>query len=110
MALGFRNGVMYDFFKSRRPGTLIPEAADGNKRAAGVGFKWLNAQMSDGRNFLAGDRLSLADLRLYIVYSFYSKHDPSMQVDPGLQYIAAWQRRMESVSGVKAMAASKPRL
>ena len=77
MGDGFRNGVMHDFFKDRRPGTLVPEAVEGNKRSAAVGLKWLDDQMADGRTWVAGARFSLADIRLYVVYSFYASVDKS---------------------------------
>ena len=58
--------------QDRRPGTLIPEAVDGCKLSTATGIKWMEAQLADGRDWLAGERFSLADMRLFVVYSFYS--------------------------------------
>ena len=110
MGDGFRNGVMFKFFETRRPGTLIPEAVEGNKKSAATGFAWLDKQMADGRSWICGSRFSLADLRLYIVYSFYSNNDPTMAADSSLANIAAWSERMEETTGVKAVRAVAAKL
>ena len=41
MGEAFRFGHMYEFFKDRRPGTLIPEAVDGCKLSTATGIAWL---------------------------------------------------------------------
>eukprot|EP01048_Picozoa_sp_COSAG05_P029717 COSAG05_NODE_9928_length_593_cov_0.722672_1_plen_122_part_00 len=110
MGDGFRNGVMAKFFSKRRPGTIIPEACEGNKKAAAVGFEWLDKQMADGRSFVCGERFSLADIRLYMVYSFYSKNDSTMVADAALTNVAAWSARMEGTPGVKACRAVAAKL
>lgn len=101
---------MYDFFKSRRPGTLVPEAVEGNKKSAATGFRWLNTQMADGRAWVCGERFSLADIRLFVVYSFYSRNDPTMKADSGLGHVGAWVARMATTKGVIAVTPKKSKL
>jgi glutathione S-transferase len=109
MGDAFRSGVMYDFFKARRPGTLIPEGVEGNKVSAATGLTWLDTQMADGRTWVAGERFSLADIRLYFVFSFYAKNDPTMAVSKDLHHVAAWVERMKGTAGAAAVA-PKPKL
>ena len=61
MGEAFRFGHMYEFFKDRRPGTLIPEAVDGCKLSTATGIAWLEAQLGDGRDWLCGERFSLSN-------------------------------------------------
>eukprot|EP01051_Picozoa_sp_SAG22_P025131 SAG22_NODE_7297_length_754_cov_1.097710_1_plen_102_part_00 len=101
---------MFEFFKDRRPGTLIPEGVEGNKGSAAVGLAWLDAQMADGREYVCGSRYSLADIRLYFVYGFYSKVDKSMAAAPELKNVAAWAARMQGTAGAAAVKKMAPKL
>ena len=47
----------------------LPEASDGLKAIAQDKIAWLDGLM-DGRQFLCGDRISLADIMLYCFLAF----------------------------------------
>ena len=64
---GFRSSEGYDFFKDRLH--LIPEAADDLKAIAQERLEWLNEQL-EGKQYICGDRFSLADIMLYCFLSF----------------------------------------
>lgn len=108
MGEAFRFGHMYEFFKDRRPGTLIPEAVDGCKLSAATGIAWLEEQLGDGRKWLCGDRFSLADMRLFVVYAFYSGQDKSMRATDSPRF-EAWVERCKGTAGIGSVA-RKPRL
>ena len=48
----------------------IPDAADGLIQIAREKTSWLNDQMIDGRAFIGGDEISLADVLLYCFLNF----------------------------------------
>lgn len=108
MGEAFRFGHMYEFFKDRRPGTLIPEAVDGCKLSAATGIAWLEEQLSDGRKWLCGERFSLADMRLFVIYSFYTGLDKSMQAN-GSPLFDAWIERCKGTPGIDSVV-HKPKL
>ena len=64
---GFRYSEGLEFFKSRMQ--TIPEAADGLKSIAQEKLSWLNGEM-DGKDFICGDRFSLADIMLFCFLAF----------------------------------------
>ena len=68
MANGFRYSEGLPIFKDRM--TTIPDAADGLKQIAREKTSWLNDQMIDGRAFIGGDEISLADVLLYCFLNF----------------------------------------
>ena len=110
MGEAFRFGHMYEFFKDRRPGTLIPEAVDGCKLSTATGIAWLEAQLGDGRDWLCGERFSLADQRLFVIYSFYSGQDKSMQAQDSPLF-EAWLERCRGTPGIDSVAFKpKPKL
>lgn len=67
MTDAFRSAEGAAMFKTRRH--LIPEAADDWKAIAQEGMARLSLAM-EGRDFVAGDRLSLADIVLYAFLDF----------------------------------------
>jgi glutathione S-transferase len=67
MGNGFRFGEGLALFKDRI--TTIPEASEGMKKIAAEKIAWLDGLM-DGREFVCGDRISLADVLLYCFMAF----------------------------------------
>ena len=68
LANGFRYSEGLPIFKDRM--TTIPAAADGLKQIAREKMSWLNDQMNDGRPFIGGTGVSLADVVLYCFLNF----------------------------------------
>jgi len=64
---GFRFSEGHDFFKDRL--RLIPQAADDLKTLAQERITWLDEQIKD-KEFICGDRFSLADIMLYCFLNF----------------------------------------
>ena len=62
LANGFRYSEGYEIFKDRLH--LIPEAADDLKAIAQERLTWLDKQL-DGKEYICGDRFSLADIMFY---------------------------------------------
>ena len=66
---GFRYAEGYDLFKDRLH--LIPEAANDLKAIAQERLTWLDKQL-EGKEFICGDRFSLADIMFYCFLNFGS--------------------------------------
>lgn len=49
---------------------MIPQASDDLKAIGQERTMWLDKIMSDGRKYLCGDKLTAADLWLYVVLTF----------------------------------------
>lgn len=64
---GFRYSEGYDLFKDRL--RLIPQAADELKTLCQERLTWLDSQL-EGKQFICGDRFSLADIMLYCFLKF----------------------------------------
>ena len=64
---GFRFSEGHDFFKDRL--RLIPQAADDLKTLTQERITWLDGQIKD-KEFICGDRFSLADILLYCFLNF----------------------------------------
>ncbi len=67
---GFRFSEGHDFFKDRL--RLIPQAADDLKTLAQERITWLDEQIKD-KEFICGDRFSLADIMFYRLFRFIFK-------------------------------------
>ena len=90
LANGFRYAEGLAIFKDRM--ITIPEASDGLKQIAREKIAWLNDQMSDGRPFIAGAELSLADVLLYCIMSF--GNTVGQPYDESLTHVKAWFDRV----------------
>ncbi len=88
---GFRFAEGLPLFEARL--RCLPEAADGLKATAQDGIKWLDAQIA-GREFIAGDALSLADIMLFAFLDFGAS--VSQPIDPANTNIQRWYERMKS--------------
>lgn len=67
MANGFRYSEGLPMFKDRM--VCVPEAADGLKAIARDRIMWLDGQLQ-GRQWICGDRFTLADIMLYCFLNF----------------------------------------
>ncbi len=67
MGNGFRFSEGLAIFQERL--RCIPQAADDLKAVAQDGIQWLDALMA-GKQFICGDRLTMADVRLYAFVDF----------------------------------------
>ncbi len=90
LANGFRYAEGLPIFKDRM--ITIPEAAEGLKSIAREKLAWLNGLMDDGRQFIAGDKISLADVLLYCMLSFGNA--VGQPFDESLSNIKPWFDRM----------------
>ena len=90
MANGFRYAEALQLFESRM--ITLPEAADGLKRIAQSKLQWLDEQMSDGREFISGNTLSMADILLYSMVSFFA--GVGQPLNPGNTHVQGWFDRM----------------
>ncbi|MCP5179133.1 MAG: glutathione S-transferase family protein [Pseudomonadales bacterium] len=89
LANGFRYAEGLPLFKSRM--ITIPEAAEGLKRIAREKLAWLDGLMA-GRQFIGGDRLTLADVLLYCMLAF--GRNVGQPFDENLPNIKPWFDRM----------------
>lgn len=95
---GFRYSEGLELFKDRM--ITIPEAADGLKQIAREKTAWLNDLMADGRDFIAGDKISLADVLLYCFLAFAGA--VGQPYDQNLAHIHAWFERMAARPSAQA--------
>ena len=90
LANGFRYSEGLPIFKDRM--ITIPEAAEGLKSIAREKLTWLNGLMDDGRTFIAGEKISLADVLLFCLLSFGNA--VGQPFDESLSNIKPWFDRM----------------
>ena len=95
---GFRYAEGLQIFESRM--ITIPEAADGLKRIAQAKLTWLDEQMSDGREFIAGASLSMADILLYSMKVFFA--GVGQPLNPENTNVQAWFDRMAARPSAQA--------
>jgi glutathione S-transferase len=67
LTTGFRYSEGLELFKTRMQ--TIPEAADGLKSIAQEKLAWLDGEM-EGKDYICGDRFSLADVMLFCFITF----------------------------------------
>ena len=95
---GFRYAEGLQIFESRM--ITIPEAANGLKRIAQAKLTWLDEQMSDGREFIAGASLSMADILLYSMMVFFA--GVGQPLNPENTNVQAWFDRMAARPSAQA--------
>lgn len=88
---GFRYSEGLQLFENRM--RCLPEAADGLKAAGQDGLAWLDEQMQ-GKSFICGNRITIADLVLYCCTDFASGVGQS--IDAKLENVNAWFARVEA--------------
>ena len=95
---GYRFGEALKFFEKRIP--VAPEASPGLKMIGAKRLQWLNDQMADGRDYLCGQRFTLADILLYCWVDFASQ--VGQPLDPANTNVAAWLKRVGERPSAKA--------
>lgn len=90
LANGFRFAEGLPLFKDRI--YTIPEAADDLKKLAQERITWLDGQMA-GKQFVCGDRITLADILLYAFLEFGGQ--VGQPLNEANENIVAWYNRMK---------------
>jgi glutathione S-transferase len=88
---GFRFSEGLKLFQNRI--RCIPEAAAGLKATAQDKLKWLDGLMGS-RPFLAGDKLTMADIMLFPFLDFMK--GVGQALDPANRNLSAWYERMKA--------------
>ena len=99
MANGFRFSQGLAMFQPRM--RCLPEAADGLKAIAQDKLTWLDGLIA-GRTFIAGDRLTLADILLFAFLDFGT--NVGQALNPANKNVAAWFERMKGRPSAAASA------
>ena len=94
---GFRSAEGYEFFKERLH--LIPQAADDLKAIAQERLAWLDQQL-EGKEFICGDRLTLADIMLYCFLNFCAT--VGQPINEGNKNISALYAKLDSLDSASA--------
>jgi glutathione S-transferase len=100
LANAFRGSEGHGLFKDRM--RTFPQAADDLKLHAQERLGWLDGQI-DGKEFICGDRLTLADILLYAFLEFGGA--VGQPLDPKLERLQGWYNRMAarpSVGGTQS--------
>ena len=97
LTTGFRYSEGLELFKSRMQ--TIPEAADGLKSIAQEKLAWLDGEM-DGKDYICGDRFSLADVMLFCFINFGAT--VGQNVSEENTNITSWYERVKERSSASA--------
>ena len=89
LANGFRYGEGLKMFESRI--RCLPEASDGMKAIAQDKIAWLDQQM-EGRDFIGGDSVSMADILAFCFIDFGT--NVGQPINEANKNIVAWHKRM----------------
>jgi glutathione S-transferase len=93
---GFRFAEGLELFKPRM--RVLPEAAEGLKATARDNVAWLDELLA-GRQFIAGDRFTVADIILYCALDF--GRGVGQTIDPANENVAAWFARIDARPSAK---------
>ncbi len=88
---GFRFAEGLPLFEQRM--RCLPEAAAGLKAVAQDGIRWLDPLIA-GRDFIAGDRITLADILLFAFLDFGA--GVGQPIAPAAGNVTAWYGRMKA--------------
>ena len=97
LTTGFRYSEGLELFKTRMQ--TIPEAADGLKSIAQEKLAWLDAEM-EGKDYICGDRFSLADVMLFCFITFGATVGQSVSEEN--TNITSWYDRVKERSSTAA--------
>jgi glutathione S-transferase len=67
---------------------------ESNRESYANAQRWLDRELSDGRGFIAGDRISMADICALSTVDF--AHWIGLDLDDARPHLAAWHERMRS--------------
>jgi|TARA_R110000796_G_scaffold153956_3_gene270541 glutathione S-transferase len=98
LTTAFRAAEGLPMFQDRM--RCLPEAADGLKACAQDGLAFLDEQMADGREFVAGKAFGLADIMLFCFLAFGNQ--VGQPLNPDLKHIGAWFARVSQRPSVSA--------
>ncbi|MNZ44948.1 Glutathione S-transferase GST-6.0 [compost metagenome] len=98
MTAGFRGAEGFELFKNRV--RCYPSVAGEFKQAAREGLAWLEAQLDDRSDWLCGERLSVADLLLFVFIEFGEQ--VGQELDRGHARLQQWLQRMRALECVAA--------
>jgi glutathione S-transferase len=99
MANGFRFSTGLRLFQDRV--RCIPQAADDLKAIAKEKLAWLDGLVA-GREYIVGDRMTLADILLFGFVEFGAQ--VGQPLDPANKTLAAWRERMAARPSAAASA------
>jgi glutathione S-transferase len=99
MANGFRFSEGLRLFQNRV--RCIPQAADDLKAVAREKLAWLDG-LIDGRQWITGDRFTMADILLYAFVDFGG--GVGQPLDPANKNLTAWKERVAERPSAKASA------
>jgi len=88
---GFRYAEGLKMFESRF--RCLPEAADGLKALAQDKLTWIDGQL-EGKQFLCGDRISMADILMFAFVEFAAM--VGQKLNPDNKNVMAWFERMKA--------------
>ena len=94
---GFRYSEGLQMFKDRM--RVLPEASAGLKAIVQDKLKWLD-QLLEGKQYIAGDRFTVADITLYCALDFGA--GVKQPLDPSLKNVNAWFKRVDSRPSAKS--------
>jgi glutathione S-transferase len=94
---GFRYSEGLQMFRDRM--RVLPEAATGLKAIVQDKLKWLD-QLLEGKQYIAGDRFTVADIILYCALDFGG--GVNQKIDPSLKNVNAWFKRVDSRPSAKS--------
>ena len=97
LTTGFRYSEGLELFKTRMQ--TIPEAADGLKSIAQEKLAWLDAEM-EGKDYICGDRFSLADIMLFCFITFGATVGQSVSEEN--TNLTSWYDRVKERSSTAA--------
>jgi glutathione S-transferase len=93
----FRYSEGAQLFKERM--RILPEAAPGMKAVVQDKLKWLD-KLLEGKQYIAGDRFTVADIILYCALDFGGS--VKQPLDPSLKNLNAWFKRVDSRPSAKS--------
>jgi glutathione S-transferase len=91
----FRNG--HEFFKGRIE--QVPEYGEVCRRAAAKRLGWLDGELA-GRDFVAGDRFTIADITAMVGIDFGRVSD--IRIAPDQKNLTRWHEAVSSRPSAKA--------
>merc|ERR1712214_197431 len=88
-----------DFYKDTRENQVHAEYVAPSMKQAHAGFRFLDGVLADGREFVCGSRFSLADIRFWTIYTFFSVPVKELVADASLTHLHAYLDRVAAKPG-----------